>query len=115
MKLFDKKEAPLIQNAGGAIITKSIYEEKSKLKWLFREEGANPADCGWRAIEDIDTQEYIDNPKNLIIVDFNTLANIEPAVLAVYDMPIGTDLTFHFDESGRYFTDSNTGSRIKIY
>lgn len=35
MKSFDKKEAPLIQNAGGAIITKSIYEEKSKLKWLL--------------------------------------------------------------------------------
>ena len=47
MKLFNKKEVPLIQNAGGAIITKSIYEGKSKLKWLFREEGANPADCGW--------------------------------------------------------------------
>lgn len=115
MKLFNKKEAPLIQNAGGAIITKSIYEGKSKLKWLFREEGANPADCGWRAIGDTDTQEYIDNPNNLIIVDFNTLANIEPAVLAVYDMPIGTDLTFHFDENGMYFTDSNTGSRIKMY
>ena len=38
MKLFNKKEVPLIQNAGGAIITKSIYEGKSKLKWLFREE-----------------------------------------------------------------------------
>ena len=31
-----------------------------------------------------------------MVIDFNTLANIEPAVLAVYDMPIGTDLEFCF-------------------
>jgi len=41
-----------------------------------------------------------------------TLANIEPAVLAVYDMPVGTDLEFCFDNTGRYFIDTNTGKRI---
>ena len=59
-----------------------------------------------------DTQEYLDNPENSIVVDFNTLANIEPAVLAVYDMPVGTDLEFCLDNTGRYFIDTNTGKRI---
>ena len=68
---------------------------------------------GWRAIGDNDTQEYIDNPENSMIVDFNTLANIEPAVLLVYDMPVGTELEFFFDDTGRYFIDTNTGKRIK--
>ena len=101
-----------IENAGGVIITKSIYEGTSKLKWLFREASVNPSDNGWRAIGDTDTQEYIDNPENSMVIDFNTLANIEPAVLAVYDMPIGTDLEFCFDNTGRYFIDTNTGKRI---
>ena len=70
------------------------------------------SDNGWRAIGDTDTQEYIDNPENSMVIDFNTLANIEPAVLAVYDMPIGTDLEFCFDNTGRYFIDTNTGKRI---
>ncbi|EQI30809.1 hypothetical protein QOO_0393 [Clostridioides difficile Y165] len=48
-----------------------------------------------------------------MVVDFNTLANIEPAVLSVYDMPVGTDLEFCFDDTGRYFIDTNTGNRIK--
>ncbi|WP_236929585.1 DUF2185 domain-containing protein [Fusobacterium nucleatum] len=29
------------------------------------------------------------NPKNLAVVDLNTLVNIEPTVLNVYEMPIG--------------------------
>ena len=66
-----------------------------------------------RGILNNDTQEYIDNPENSMIVDFNTLANIEPAVLLVYDMPVGTDLEFFFDDTGRYFIDTNTGKRIK--
>ena len=53
MGLFDKfkkknKQITFIENAGGAIITKSIYEGTSKLKWLFREESVNPSDNGWQ-------------------------------------------------------------------
>ena len=38
MGLFKKKRAVFIENAGGVIITKSIYQGTSKLKWFFREE-----------------------------------------------------------------------------
>lgn len=113
MGLFKKKRAVFIENAGGVIITKSIYQGTSKLKWFFREESVNPSDNGWRAIGDNDTQEYLNNPENSMVVDFNTLANIEPAVLSVYDMPVGTDLELCFDDTGRYFVDTNTGNRIK--
>ena len=114
MGFFKKKNKQItfIDNAGGVIITKSIYEGTSMLKWIFREESVNPSDNGWQAIGDNDTQEYLNNPENSIVVDFNTLANIEPAVLAVYDMPVGTDLEFCLDNTGRYFIDTNTGKRI---
>lgn len=116
MSFFHKKpkQPPaFIKKAGGTIITKSIYQRTSKLKWFFREESVNPADNGWRAIGDSDTQEYMDDPANSMVVDFNTLAEIEPAVLLVYDMPVGTDLEFYIDETGRYFVDTNTGKRIQ--
>lgn len=116
MGLFKKKgeeKVTFIKNAGGSIITKSLNEGKSKLKWLFREESANPVDNGWRALGDTDTQEYIDNPDNSLVVDFNTLATIEPAVLLVYDMLIGTELELRFDNSGRYFIDTTSGKVIR--
>lgn len=114
--LFGKKKVEqqkkMIENAGGCVITRSLLDGTSKLRWLFREQGVNPNDNGWRAIGDSDTQEYIDDPSNSVVVDFDTLAKIEPAVLLVYQFPIGTDLEFHDDETGRYFIDSNTGKRI---
>lgn len=52
----ENKKAIFISNAGGMIITKSLLEGKSKLKWIFRENSTNAADNGWRAIGDTDTQ-----------------------------------------------------------
>ena len=111
--LFNKKQdkKPLTtHHLGGCIVTRSILDGTAKLKWLFREESANPADNGWRAIGDTDSQAYLDNPKNSAAVDFDRLVEIEPAVLAVYEMPVGTDL--EFDAAKRVFIDTATGKEI---
>ena len=69
MGLFDKLKkkntnVTFIENAGGVIITKSIYQRTSKLKWLFREESVNPSDNGWRAIGDNDEYSTVAEPPN---------------------------------------------------
>lgn len=100
-----------IKGAGGTIVSKSILEGKSKLKWLFRQEDGHGN--GWIAFGDTDTQEYVDNPENMTVVDFNVLANIEPAVVNVFYMPHGSDLEFRKDETGAYFVDTGTGEEIR--
>ena len=117
MGLFDKfkkteeKETLKTHNLGGCIITKSLDDGTSKLKWIFREESVNPVDNGWRALGDTDTEEYINVPENNLVVDFDRLIEIEPAVLAIYDMPVGTDL--EFDSQRKVFIDSNTGKEYR--
>ena len=93
------------------VITRSLYEGTSKLKWIFREEPVNPNDNGWRALGDTDTEEYINIPENNLVVDFDRLVEIEPAVLAIYDMPVGTDL--EFDSQRKAFIDSSTGKEYR--
>ena len=100
-----------ITGAGGTIVSKSILEGTSKLKWLFREN--SEYGNGWVALGDTDTQEYVDNPDNMTIVDFNTLANIEPAVVNVFYMPVGSDLELCSDQSGNYFLDTRDGKEIR--
>ena len=100
-----------IQKAGACVVTKSLLNGSSKLKWLFREN--NSIGTGWVAFGNTDTQEYINKVENLSVVDFNTLANIEPAVRNVFYMPYGTDLEFCFDDSGKYFVDTKTGEEIR--
>lgn len=117
MGLFDKfkkteeKETLKTHNLGGCIITKSLDDGTSKLKWIFREESVNPVDNGWRALGDTDTEEYINVPENNLVVDFDRLVEIEPAVLAIYDMPVGTDM--EFDSQRKVFMDSNTGKEYR--
>ena len=110
-KKEEEKETMNTHNLGGCIITRSLYEGTSKLKWIFREEPVNPADNGWRALGDTDTEEYINIPENNLVVDFDRLVEIEPAVLAIYDMPVGTDL--EYDSQRRIFIDSNNGKEYR--
>ncbi len=45
LKKKEKEENTIfIKNAGGCVITKSIYNGESKLKWIFREESKNEND-----------------------------------------------------------------------
>ncbi|MCI8482904.1 MAG: DUF2185 domain-containing protein [Lachnospiraceae bacterium] len=98
-----------IKETSGTIVSKSILEGTSKLKWLFRQESGE----GWIAFGDCDTQEYVDNPENMAVVDFNVLANIEPAAANVFYLPPGADLEFCSDETGKYFIDTRTGEEFR--
>ncbi|MCM1118352.1 MAG: DUF2185 domain-containing protein [bacterium] len=100
-----------IRGAGGTIVTKSILDGTSKLKWMFRQDGG-PGN-GWVAFGDKDSQEYVDDANNMAVVDFNTLANIEPTVVNVFYMPYGSDLEFCCDKTGKYFIDTRTGEEIR--
>lgn len=106
-----KEMKEYIRGAGGSIVSRSLLNGTSKLKWLFRQESEHGN--GWVAFGDTDTQEYVDDAKNMAIVDFNTLANIEPAVLDVFYMPVGSDLEFRSDKTGKYFVDTRTGKEIR--
>jgi len=89
----------------GCIISKSIYEKKSELIWLYRDEAINEMDSGWRAFGN-----HTDN--DLIIIDIDTLIKIVPLIDKVKDYPIGTDLQFHIDDAGPYFTETKSGKRL---
>lgn len=94
---------------GACIVTKSLLEGTSRLKWMFREN--NGIGTGWVALGDTDTQEYINQAENLTVVDFSSLMEIEPAVRNIFYMPIGADLEFISDE--RYFVNTRTGEEIR--
>ena len=102
-----------VENAGSCIVTKSILNGETKFRWLFREEPLNNIDTGWMAFGDSDNDEYVNDPKNLSVVDLNTLINIEPTILNVYEMPIGTDLIFIEEDGEKYFINAKTNEQIR--
>ena len=102
-----------IENAGSCIVTKSLLNSETNFRWLFREEPLNNIDTGWMAFGDSDNDEYVNDPKNLTVVDLNTLINIEPTILNVYEMPIGTDLIFIEEDGEKYFINAKTNEQIR--
>ncbi len=68
-------------------------------------------DNGWRAIGDVDTEEYINKTENNVVVDFDRLVEIEPAVLSIYNLPIGADL--EYVDKDKNFIDVNTHKKYK--
>ena len=93
-----------IKSAGGCIVSRNVLEKKGMLKWCVREKSMNKIDNGWRFFSDIDTDEYLSN----------TVANIEPAILAIYNAEVGTDLELQIENNKKRFIDNNTGKEFKI-
>lgn len=111
------KDEPIefIEKAGGCIVSKNILDGKGKLKWLLREVSTDrTVDNGWRFFSDIDDDDFINNPDNLLVCDFNTVANIEPAILAIYNMPVGSDLQLVTEGGKIKFYDNLTEKEVQL-
>ena len=104
-----------IENAGAAIVSRKIVERTGNIKWLTREAPIAPQDTGWRILSDRDTDEYLADPANMTVVDFNDICDIEPACIGIYDLPIGSDIQLVVEPDGRRrWFDNKTEKEISF-
>lgn len=103
-----------IHNAGGCLISRNILESRGHIKWAIREPSANPVDNGWRILSDADTDDFLANPDNLVVVDFNTVCAIEPALIGIYTLPVGADVQLVVQDNRRRWYDNTTGQEIPL-
>lgn len=103
-----------IPNAGACITTKNVLNRVGVIKWMVRDPSMDPADNGWRIFGHLDTTEYLADPSNMEIVDFNELCGIEPALIGIWDLPVGSDLQIVIDEDGKHIVDTPTGRKIPL-
>ena len=104
----------LIPNAGACIATLNVINKTGVVRWMVRLPSQMPADNGWQIMSHLDTTEYLNDPANWRIVDFNDLCAIEPALIGIWDMPIGSDLQIVRDELGIRIFDTPTGREIPV-
>ena len=103
-----------VPHSGGSIVSRNILEGRARLRWAVRESQANPVDNGWRFFSEIDDDDYLADAKNLEVASFNTVAAIEPAIIPLLHMPVGTDLVLVRDGRRIVFIDNNTGGPVEI-
>ena len=101
-----------IPKAGACLASKNVLSGAGRIKWMVREESRVPADNGWRIFSDIDTTDYLHDASNLIITDFNSVCELEPALIGIWDLPVGSDLQVVDEGQGIEIVDTATGRPV---
>ena len=101
-----------IPKAGACMVSKNVLSGAGRVRWMTRVPSQAPVDNGWRIFSHIDTSEYLADPNNLQITDFNAACAIEPALIGIYDFPVGSDLQIVDDGEGIHIVDTPTGREI---
>jgi len=102
----------LIPQSGACTMTFNAYEGRGKVRWMVREESKHPADNGWLIMSHIDTEEYLSNPDNWRITSYNEACAIEPALINIYDFPVGSDLQIVREDGRISIVDTPTGREV---
>lgn len=101
-----------IPNAGACLATKNVVQGHGRPRWMVRENSQNPSDNGWRIMSHIDTSDYLADMSNWQVVDFNAVCAIEPALIGIWDLKVGSDLQLVDDELGIRIVETPTGQEI---
>lgn len=97
---------------GGSVVSNNILKNKGMLKWCIKEKPANELDNGWRFLSDIDTEEFLADASNMSICDWETILEIEPAIMNIFNMPVGTDITLLEENNRKYFVYTDSGEKV---
>lgn len=101
-----------IPKAGACLATANVLEGRGRVRWMVRGASKAPADNGWQIMSHIDDSAYLNDTSNWRIVDFNELCAIEPALIGIWDLPVGSDLQLVDDELGIRILETPTGREV---
>ncbi|GAA1766688.1 DUF2185 domain-containing protein [Agromyces humatus] len=101
-----------IPGAGASLATKNVLSGAGRVRWMLRKPSQRAADNGWRIMSDLDSSEYLSDADNWVITDFNELCAIEPALIGIYDFPVGSDLQLVDEGEGIQIFDTASGREV---
>lgn len=101
-----------IPQAGACLATTNVLNGHGRVRWMVREPSRAPADNGWRIMSHIDDSAYLNSGDAWQIADYNAVCAIEPALIGIYDFPVGADLQLVVDGQGIHVVDTPTGREI---
>lgn len=91
-KLTKDQILPLVSGYGGCIATDMITVEGYSVRFMYREsyDSNRREDSGWRFMSGLESEEYMNDPKNHGVYDVNTIANYDPSIIPFLDAPAGS-------------------------
>lgn len=94
---------PLATGLGSCYASDMILVDGRQVGFFYREAPENETDSGWRFMSGEESDDYINDPKNLAIYDVNTVANYDPDIIPYLKSPVGSE--FARDRNTRVIID----------
>ncbi len=69
-----------LSNIGSVTVSKLITDQGKKPMFMFRGKKAVPEDSGWRIFSGLESDEYVNNAKNIGIYHVSHIIEIEPSI-----------------------------------
>lgn len=74
-------------------VTQRILKDGIKVGYLYREEPDNVQDSGWRFTANDESDDYMDNPKNIAFVSIGLVLSKDDSFIDLLDAPEGASYT----------------------
>ena len=77
---------------GYVLAPKATIKNKLSIRYMYRETPDNVYDSVWRIFSGDETDEYVNDPKNIGVYDILTIANMYPYISPYLKFPFGSAL-----------------------
>ncbi len=81
----------LVKMEGYCYVSDKITVDGMKVGFMYREKPFDKEDTGWRFLSGTETEEYLDDTTNIMILAVNTVANYDKAIIPYLKSKIGTE------------------------
>ncbi len=88
------------KGADGCFATDRITVDGCRVGFMYREKPDNKFDSGWRFLAGDESEEYMNDLKNMDIFKLNTICNYDPDIIEFLESPVGSK--FYRDKKGRF-------------
>ena len=86
---------------GGFIVSKNVIDVKP-IRYTYREKSTIPQLNGWTIYSIEDDDAYVNDSNNFVILSAESVYQIAPLMIQIFDAPYGTDLCWQYDENGNF-------------
>lgn len=71
-------------------VTNRVLRDAARIGYLYREDPDNDKDSGWRFMAGDESDEYMDDPRNVAVVSLGAVLNLDDSILSLLDAPSGS-------------------------
>ena len=102
-KSIDEVKEIITKPMGYALTTDRVLVDGMPINYMYRQHPDNKQDSGWRFFSGDESEDYLDNPENIEIMNVNTIAHFDKTIIPFLESDFET--AYAKDENGDFYEE----------